>query len=99
LASPSNSPPFCALEKKEENALLLTTTLQGSTKLAMSTLELIKNGRGGVLSIMFSIRSMSCILTKFEQQGLQKTMKKNPKKKQKNEQTLDLTLHFGSLNH
>ncbi len=60
LASPSNSPSFCALEKNE-NAFLPTTTLQGSTKLTMSTLELVKNGGASVLSTMFSIHSMSSL--------------------------------------
>jgi hypothetical protein len=50
----------------------------------MSTLELVKNGRVGVLSTMFLIHNMSSIFTKFEQQGLKKNNEKKKQKKQKN---------------
>jgi len=64
-----DSPSFCALWKFE-NVLFIGITLCGCTKLVMSTLELVKNGRIDVLSLMSSIHSMSSILIEFEQQDI-----------------------------
>jgi hypothetical protein len=75
---------------KTKNAFILATALQRYTKLAMSTLKLIKSAGTGVLS-MSSIQRISSILTKFERQRKKKTMKKWA--------TLNLSLHFGSPNH
>jgi hypothetical protein len=72
---PLDSTSFHALGKAR-NALL-ATTLWGSTKLAMPTLELVKNGRVSVLSIMFSLHNMSFTFTKFEQQRFKNIVKKN----------------------
>ncbi len=57
----------------------------------MSILELIKNEKVNILSIMFSIHSMSFIFSKFEQQDY----KNNNNKKV----TFNLSLHLGSLDH
>jgi hypothetical protein len=73
FVTPYDSTPFYVLGNAK-NAFL-ETTLQGSTKLAMSTLELVQNGGVDVLSTMSSIRNMSFIFTKCEQQGYKKTMK------------------------
>jgi hypothetical protein len=49
---------------KTKNAFILATALQRYTKLAMSTLKLVKSGGIGVLSTMSSIHRISSILTK-----------------------------------
>jgi hypothetical protein len=57
----------------------------------MSTLELVKNERVGVLLTMFSmfsIHNMPSILTKFENKDLKKIVEKS--KKQRNEQSWTL---------
>jgi hypothetical protein len=53
-------------------------------------------GKKCVFSSMSSIHNMSSIFTKFEQQGLKKTVEKS--KKLRNT-TLDPSLHFDSPNH
>jgi hypothetical protein len=50
--------------------------LWGSTKLAMSTLKLVKNG--GAVCIEQCPQSIACL--PFEQWGLKKRMKNSPKK-------------------
>jgi len=62
----------------------------------MSTFQLIKNGRAGVLSTMSSIYSMSSIFTEFEQHRYQKN---SEKRKPKKWATLNPSLDFGFPNH
>jgi len=80
--------------------LFLTTTLWGSTKLTMLTLELIKKKeRVGVFSTMFSIHRCVFHSHKIWKRVKENNEKKKEQKKIKKSTTLDLDLHLDSSNH
>ncbi len=92
-----NSPPFCALWRCEI-ALFIGANLWRLTKPAMSTLELVKNGRVDVLLPMSSNHNMFSIFTEFEKKYFKKWWKRETNKNNEKPWTLLLMHEYFSKN-